>query len=105
MGYVLDLQKLADEMDFDLEDVEMLLEVFLEGVEISLKNMQEAIDKDNKKELFHLAHSIKGSALNLRLRDISEFAKEIEMRARNNEECDYQNKYEKLKKLIDDIKV
>jgi HPt (histidine-containing phosphotransfer) domain-containing protein len=103
MKYTIDLQKLADELDFDLEDVEMLLGVFLDSAESTLKKMREAIEKNDKEGLFHLAHSIKGSALNLRLTDISELAKEIEMRARNDEEYDYQSKYETLQKLIDGI--
>ena len=44
MSYTLDLQKIADELDFDLEDVEMLLEVFLEGANDSMNELKSAIE-------------------------------------------------------------
>ena len=39
----LDLQKIADELDFDLEDVEMLLEVFVESAEESLNTLDDVV--------------------------------------------------------------
>ncbi len=49
------------------------------------------------------AHSIKGSAANILLTDISELAKEIELSAREEKDIDYLGKYNTLSKMIEDI--
>jgi len=92
MSYTINLQKIADELDFDLEDVEMLIEVFLESAVDSLKELKSAIDSNNLEMIFHSAHAIKGSAANLTLMNIANIAKFIEHNARENKDIDY-NKY------------
>jgi len=101
MSYTVDLQKIADELDFDLEDIEMLMEVFLESSKDSLDELKGAIDSNDLETLFRSAHSIKGSAANLTLMEISDLAKEIEHSAKEQKDIDYQANYEKLKSLIE----
>lgn len=103
MAYRLDLEKIAKELEFDLEDVEMLLEVFLESVQESLISLKNAIESKDFEAIFKAAHSIKGSAANLLLKDISELAKEIELAGRKEKEIDYQTKYNELSRMIEDI--
>ena len=105
MSNKLDLQKIADELEFDLEDVEMLLEVFLEGAQENLAELKNGIDSNDLEIIFRAGHAIKGSAANLTLNDISDLAKEIESNARAGESLNYQEYYEKLKSLIDSITV
>ena len=103
MKYAIDLQEIADYLDFDLEDVEMLIEVFLEG---AYKNMQElkiAINMNNLQDIHKAAHAIKGSAANLTFANIADIAKEIEENAKKSNTVDYDKKYEELKVAIDDI--
>jgi HPt (histidine-containing phosphotransfer) domain-containing protein len=104
MKYNVNLKEIADELGFEIEDVEMIMEIFLESAKENLINIKNAIEKDDRKNLAEFAHAIKGSALNLRLNEIAKLAKEIEIKAKNNEEADYKNKYEKLKELINNIK-
>lgn len=101
--YNIDIQKIADELDFDLEDVEMLLEVFLESANNSLVKLEEAIKINDIEGIIHTSHSIKGSAANLTLINISEIAKEIEYSARETLNIDYQEKYKILEKFIKSI--
>ena len=103
MNYNIDLQKIADELEFDLEDIEMLLEVFLESAKDSLSALKEAIDKDDLELIFRSAHAIKGSAANLTLTEISNLAKEIEYSAREKKAVNYVQKFENLKKSIENI--
>ncbi len=103
MQYSIDLEKIAQELDFDLEDVEMLLEVFLEGTKENLQILKTAIDSGDMETTFKTAHAIKGSAANLTLNEISEIAKEIELNAIKESAMDYQDRYEKLHLLIDKI--
>ncbi len=103
MNYNINLQKIADELDFDLEDIEMLIEVFLKSADETLVSMQIAIKENNLEQIFKSAHSIKGSAANLTLHKISDLAKEIEHEAREKNSLDYLSKYNELKVLINNI--
>ena len=103
MSYNLDLEQIAQELDFDLEDVEMLIEVFLESAYENLDGLKAAIDSNNLQEIHHLGHAIKGSSANLTLMDISNIAKEIEQNAKEGNSIDYEKKYMELKTLIDGI--
>lgn len=104
MGDKLDLQKIADELEFDLEDVKMLMEVFIESVEESLLNLKKAITQDDFEMIYQSAHAIKGSAANLTLMSISDLAKSIELEAKNKNKIDYQSSYNKLVEQIEYIK-
>jgi len=104
MSKSLDLQKIADELDFDLEDVEMLLEVFIESADESMAQLQEAVLNNNYEDMFNAAHAIKGSAANLTLYEISDLAKTIELNAKELYTFDYEKTLEELKQKIDNIK-
>ena len=43
MNYTINLQEIADELEFDLEDVEMILDVFMEDSTVNLQNIKIAI--------------------------------------------------------------
>ncbi len=104
MGYNLDIKAIADTLDFDIEDVEMLLEAFLESSQQTLIEMKNAIDQNDLESIFSSAHAIKGISANLTLNNISEIAKDLEFNAREGNEMDYISGYEKLKSLIEAIK-
>ncbi len=101
MQNTLDLQKIADELEFELSDVEMLVTVFIETAEESLDAMQTAIVNNDYACIYKTAHSIKGSAANLLLVDISSLAKTLECEASNSKQINYE---ELFLKLSDEIK-
>lgn len=103
MGYSIDVESIARELDFDVEDVEMLLEAFLESCAELLPQLDKAIQSNDLEEIFKAGHSIKGIASNLLLSDISQIAKEMEGAARDGENIDYKSRYDTLKSLIDSI--
>jgi len=105
MSYSIDLQKIADELDFDLEDIEMLMEVFMESTQESMDLLKIAIDNNNLDEIFKSAHAIKGSSANLTLMDISNIAKEIEHEARESNNINYLERYEILNNMISKLQI
>ena len=105
MNYNINLKEIVEKLDFDIEDVEMLLEVFLENAEISLLTLKKAIDQNDLEQIFKSAHAINGSAGNLTLREISDYAKNIEDSARERKSINYTQIFEKLKKSIEEIQV
>ncbi len=104
MKYNLDIERIARELEFDVEDVIEVVEIFLETVNDSLSELKDGIDTNDMKKIFEAAHSIKGSSANLLLEDISVLAKEIEFAGRANKNIDYISKYNELCLLIDNIK-
>lgn len=100
MIYKINLQNIADELEFDLEDVEMIMDSFLEDANKNLRSMKDAIQSNNLEVIQTSAHAIKGSALNLLLKDIGHTAKELEISAIQNHDIDYLLLYEKLNMLI-----
>lgn len=101
MTFLIDLQELADELDFDLEDVEMIMESFIENSRVNLEILEKSIQNDDIESIRLSSHSIKGSASNLLLNDIYNVARDIEKNAIEHSDIDYNSLYAKLKNLID----
>ena len=103
MNKVIDLQKIADELEFDIEDVEMLMGVFVESARESLETLKVAIEHNDEEKILNAAHAIKGSAANLTLVDIASLAKTLETKVREKEELDYLPIYSELNELVNNI--
>jgi len=99
-----DVQKIADELDFDFSDVEMLLEVFVETANETLISLDKAILEDDFENMFMLSHSIKGSAANLLLNNIVKLSKEIELEAKSKNKINYKELFIKLSNEIEKLK-
>lgn len=100
----IDLNQIAEYLDFDLEDVEMLIVMFIESANETMIELKKAIYENNLEQIYKSAHAIKGSSANLTLMDISNIAKEIEKEAKSGNNIDYISKYEYLEQLIKNMK-
>ena len=97
MDFSIDIEEMAQKLEFDKEDVEMLLEAFYEGAVENLEILDNAIDEKNYEAIAQAAHSIKGSAANLLLDEIALLAKEIELSAKSQDSSyDYTQSYKSL---------
>lgn len=103
MNYNIDLEQIANKLDFELEDVKMLMEVFLETTDELMDELQKAIYENDLKKIYTLSHTIKGSSSNLTLVNISSLAAEIEQKSRAKKDINYRDKFEDLKRLIVNI--
>jgi len=104
----INIEYIAEMLEFDVEDVEMLIDMFLSDAKESLSNIEATIKSDNFEQMKNIAHGIKGSALNLMFEDIASLSLEIEELAKTESCADYQTLFEKLEnelKSIEDIKV
>jgi len=100
---MIDIEKLAKELDFDIEDVYVLVELFVENAQVSLANIEEAIEKGDTTTIQSEAHAIKGSAANLMLADIQDIAREMENAARESQRINYLSLYSQLDAKIDKL--
>jgi len=83
----------------------MLFEVFKESANESLTGLKTAIEEGDMQEISNYAHSIKGSAANLRIEIARELAYEVEMAAKNSADIDYMAKYNELNEIIKNIEM
>jgi HPt (histidine-containing phosphotransfer) domain-containing protein len=100
---MLDIDKLANELGFEAEDIQMLVTMFVESANQSLANIEGALQSGDFQTLSSEAHSIKGSAANLKLDSISKLALIIEQASKNDLECDYKAVISKLSSEIEKI--
>jgi histidine phosphotransfer protein HptB len=78
----MDCKAMAHSMGLEEDEFLEVLTLFIEVSESDLLNMETGLKKQDAKFVSDAAHSIKGAALNLGLTDISEIARGVEMRAR-----------------------
>ncbi len=78
----------------------MLMEIFKETANEELVKCKCGIDNKDFEQISSSAHSIKGSAANLMLDEISKCSKVIELSAKHKDNIDYLNEYNILKELI-----
>ena len=101
---MIDFKKIADELDFEIADVMMLIDMYLESAQDSIENIKIAIESNDLETIKNEAHAIKGSSANLKLDDIKVLAKEIELSATENQDIDYQSVISKLYEKIELLK-
>jgi len=101
----MNIKEIADILGFDIEDVQMVVEVFKEEAHIQMNLLHSAIKAHDFTSIVSASHAIKGSASNLHLDIISKSAREIEMAARDEKLIDYQTKYDIISIELDTLKV
>ena len=80
----MELEKLAEKLGLDVEDIRELLELYVETTYSDLAQLKEAIKAKDAQLAHAKAHSIKGASGNLGLDEMYELAKEIDNQARAN---------------------
>ncbi len=98
---MINLQQIADKLDFDIDDVSMLMEIFLDNASESLEIFNAALRTNNYEQIKNATHAIAGSASNLMLEDITNIAKRIELLAKKEKNVDYKSLYLELKYELD----
>ncbi|HIP46895.1 MAG TPA: Hpt domain-containing protein [Campylobacterales bacterium] len=98
---MIDIRALAEALEFDIEDVKILLELFVENAQVSLANIEDAIETNDIQAIQNEAHAIKGSASNLMLADIQDMARDMENAARENRKINYLSLYSQIEEKIE----
>jgi len=80
----MELEKLAERLGLDVEDIRELFELYVETTTSDLAELKRAIEIKDAQLAHAKAHSIKGASGNLCLDEMYNLAKEIDDRARVN---------------------
>jgi len=105
MADKIDVQALADEFEFDSEDVKKIISMFFKSTSKGLDALKKAITAADLDAIYKAAHSIKGSAGTLRLAELHAYALAVEEAGRNNVSLDYAAAYAKLAEMITNIEM
>jgi len=98
---MIDMRALAETLEFDIEDVEILVELFVENAQVSLANVEDAIEANDILTIQNEAHAIKGSAANLMLVDIQNMARDMEDAAKANRKINYLSLFSQIEEKIE----
>jgi len=102
----LDQEKMANAIGLKAKHIPMLVASFLEESEATLRELKTAVNSNNYELIRTTAHSIKGSAGNLRFTELYDMAKELEIGAEEkNSSFEYVAYFEAIKQAISTIKI
>jgi two-component system sensor histidine kinase TorS len=99
----MNFRELANNLGLKEDDYMELIELFIETGRSDLDKLRSAMEEGNGEEAANEAHSLKGAAGSLGLMEISEIAKEIEEKARNNRLEEIAGSTQAIKKKIEEI--
>ncbi|MEA2073480.1 MAG: Hpt domain-containing protein [Campylobacterota bacterium] len=102
----LDHEAIAKEIGLKVKHIPILIGSFLEETPELLSSLEKEIGMKNYSSIRASAHSIKGSAANLRFNELSLMAKEIEHAASSEDSLfDYVSYVKAMQKAINSIKI
>ncbi len=101
---MINLEKVAQQLGFELQEVQMLLEMFQETATQSMQTLESAIEAKDFEIIKQEAHSIKGSAANLMLDDIFNISKELEDSAKDRLDINYKRIYSMLETHLESLR-
>ena len=102
----LDSVKLTDELMLSEEELIMLLKLFIKKMYTTMPKLQAAIDTKDYKQIALLAHSIKGSSGNFRIKILQELSNEMEIKAKEEDRnYEYNESFTLIEKRLESIRV
>lgn len=78
------LKQMAENVGLEEDEYVSLLELFVETSTVYVNELREAIRKGDSRSVYETTHTIRGAAENLYIPKMSEIAKTLELRARQN---------------------
>lgn len=97
------LQTIAETLELEIEVVKKILGAFMTSSGQLLKKIEEAVVENNFSQLKQLAHQLKGTAGNMRLKSIADLAANIESNAEEQNAVDYQGLIAKLRDATNNV--
>ena len=94
----------AKALGLQLPIFKTILKTFITSIDKDLESLKQSIEKNDKEQIQQIAHKIKGAAGNLKIMSVFEITKDIELKAKENQDLDYNLKFESLEVCVEDIK-
>ncbi len=98
------IQRIADDMGLEIEECRPLIEKFVLNIEAKMASLKNAHRKKETEIIGSIAHSIHGTALNLRLQMVARYSSEIENQAGMGRLGEIDGLIHKLQKAIEEVR-
>ena len=100
---MINIENLAHQLEFEIEDVHALLDMFIESAQTSLEDIKKSFTNQNITGIRDGAHAIKGSAGNLLLNEICLVAQRLERSAIEGKTMTLWGEYKELEDMIQQL--
>jgi HPt (histidine-containing phosphotransfer) domain-containing protein len=81
----MNIKELAEGLGLEEEEYMEILELLVDSGSADIVSLEAAVEKNDAEEAVKAAHSLKGAAANMGLVELSEIAKDIEFKAREQD--------------------
>lgn len=105
MTKIIQLQDIADRVNFSLENTQKLVDIFYESTNSILNKLDTAIQSNDYDSIYRSSHSLKGSASNLLFDDIYAITKEMEAAAKDAQPYEYAQKVQEIRNILETTQV
>ena len=102
--FVYSIEDTAKSLGLGLPIFKTILKTFFTSIDKDLEKLKESIEEKDFEKIKGAAHKIKGAAGNLKINNVFEITKEIELSAKDEFDINYIKKYDKLLNCVKDIK-
>jgi len=100
---LIDMNHISSYVGNDLNEIQMVLTIFINDIDPQLRALKSAIDKKEHQDVDKVAHGIKGACADIGSKRIKETVLSIEQAARNKEVDKYRSQYIQLVNLVQDL--
>jgi len=94
------LKTIKSRLELDDVIILKLLTAFIKSLKVSIEELEEAFNKDDKETILNLAHKLKGSSSTLALDEIAQMMEQIEKDTQNNKRICYNDKFKTINSYI-----
>ena len=102
----LNAEEMATKIGLNVKHMPILIKSFLDEGKTIIKQLESAVEDNDYEKISLNAHSIKGSAGNLKFDEIYELAKDIELSAKDSKvDFPYKEACSSIKKAIESISI
>ncbi len=102
----LDINTLSEELMLTLDELSMLMKLFIKKMDKVLGELKVAIENKEYKKISLMAHSIKGSSANFRIEILQNLSTEMEQNAKEkNSKYDYESTHLQMHEFMKGIEV
>ena len=103
-GFVYSIDDTAKALGLQIPIFKTILKTFIGSIDKDVESLKQAINENDFDKIRGAAHKIKGAAGNLKITNVFEITKDIELSAKEEFDIDYKAKFKKLVTYVKGIK-
>ncbi len=102
--FVYSIEETAKSLGLQVPIFKTILKTFIMSIDKDVENLKKTIEEEDFDKIRAASHKIKGAAGNLKITNIYEITKDIELSAKDGFQIDYNQKLERLNSCVKEMK-